>query len=79
MVVRQYRFEFEAMLARDALEGAGIPAMVLTERWSPRLLWPEFRLAVRTADAPRALEYLAAMDEKADDQAPDGEGLGPRA
>ena len=59
IVLRAFRYEFEALLAQDDLEAAEIPSSILTDTWSEVALRPEFRLTVRRADVERALACLA--------------------
>jgi hypothetical protein len=58
VVLRAYRYEFEALLAQDDLEQAEIPSSILRDTWSP-VARNEFRLAVRAADVERARACLA--------------------
>lgn len=59
VVLRAFRYEFEALLAQNDLEAADIPSSVLTDTWSEVALRPEFRLTVRRPDLERALACLA--------------------
>ena len=61
VVLRAFQYEFEALLAQDALEAAQIPSSVLRDTWSP-VARPEFRLAVRRADVGRARACLAEAE-----------------
>ena len=59
VVLRAFRYEFEALLAQDDLDAAEIPSSVLTDTWSEVALTPEFRLTVRREDVEDALACLA--------------------
>ena len=61
VVLRAFRYEFEALLAQDDLEAAEIPSSVLRDTWSP-VARPEFRLTVRCADLERARAWLAEAE-----------------
>ena len=61
VVLRAFRYEFEALLAQDDLEAAEIPSSVLRDTWSP-VARPEFRLTVRRADVERAQTCLAEAE-----------------
>ena len=62
IVVRAFRYEFEALLAQHDLEAAEIPSSILTDTWSEVALRPEFRLTVRRADVERARACLAEAE-----------------
>lgn len=58
VVLRAFRYEFEALMAQGDLEAADIPSSVLTDSWS-EVARREFRLSVRGPDVERALACLA--------------------
>ena len=57
VVLRAFRYEFEALIAQQDLEGEEIPSGITTDTWS-QVARREFRLTVRRADAERALLCL---------------------
>ncbi len=59
VVLRAFRYEFEALLAQDDLEAAEIPSGITIDTWSEVALRPAFRLTVRRADIERAPACLA--------------------
>jgi len=61
VVLRGFRYEFEALLAQGDLEAAEIPSSVLRDTWSP-VARPEFRLTVRRTDVERARACLAEAE-----------------
>ena len=65
VVIREYQYEHEALLARAALEAEGIPAVVLRTSVLHTLLQPPVRLAVRADSVSAALECLVRSDEDA--------------
>lgn len=83
-VIREYLNETEAHVARSVLEANDIPAVVLRDNAggmlpSMHIVFP-VRLAVREADAPRAIDILDApfSDDQDDDGFPDDDFPVPR-
>src|SRR5919108_5286736 len=58
VVLRAFRYEFEALIAQQDLEVEEIPSGITTDTWS-EVARREFRLPVRRADVERALLCLA--------------------
>jgi hypothetical protein len=58
VVLRAFRYEFEALIAQADLEAEEIPSGITTDTWS-EVARREFRLTVRRADVERALGCLA--------------------
>ena len=73
VVLRAFRYEFEALLAQDDLEAVEIPSGVLRDTWSP-VARPEFRLTVRRADVERAQACLAEAERARQVRADDVQG-----
>ena len=73
VVLRAFRYEFEALLAQDDLEVAEIPSSVLRDTWSP-VARPDFRLMVRRADVDRARACLAEAERARQVRADEGQG-----
>ena len=58
VVLRAFRYEFQALIAQQDLEAEEIPSGITTDTWS-EVARREFRLTVRRADVERALACLA--------------------
>ena len=59
VVIREYKYEHEALLAQARLEAEGIPSVRLRTSLSHMVLQPPVRLAVRADSVEVALECLA--------------------
>lgn len=60
VVIREYKYEHEALLAQAWLEADGIPSVILRTSLSHLVLAPPVRLAVRADSVRAALECLGA-------------------
>ncbi len=58
VVIREFQYEHEALLAQAALEAEGIPSVVLRTTVLHTLLQPPVCLAVRADSVAAALECL---------------------
>jgi hypothetical protein len=58
VVIREFKYEHEALLAQAELEAEGIPSVILRTSLSDIVLAPPVRLAVRADSVAAALECL---------------------
>ena len=65
VVIREYQYEHEVLLAQARLEAEGIPSVVLRTSLLHTVLEPPVRLAVRADSVEAALECLGEGEAKA--------------
>ena len=58
VVIREYQYEHEALLAQARLEADGIPSVLFRTSLSHMVMHPPVRLAVRADSVQAALECL---------------------